>query len=296
MIATLWVIITCVFFIMKVLPGSPFDADTENKMSDFVRLDLEKTFELDKPLFSQYIKYIKNIISLNLGQSYKEAGVTVFQIIKKSFKYSAIIGFSSMIVAVWVGLFFGVVLYNNNFILSKIISGFTTFGVAMPNFILAIFFVYFWGEKYNLLSIGNQSLFRNYIGAILVLSIYPTCFIIKIIKANIIKILDESYISVLRSFGVSEKKILFKYALKEVLIPVVTYIAPMFASVIMGSFAIEKIFAIPGLGKVFIDSVIGRDYYVVFGLILFYASVYLLTIFITDICYFIIDPRLKNSF
>ena len=293
MFITFWVIITSVFFIMKALPGSPFDL--ENEINENIKSELEKKYGLDQPLISQYFKYIKSVIKLDLGVSYKDENLTVTHIIKNAFKYSAVIGFLSMFLAIFLGVILGVYISENNKFFDKVVLFNATFGIAMPNFILAILFVYIFGENYNLIHVGNIYSWKSYLGPIIVLSIYPMSFIIKIVRANMEKILKESYIKVLKTYGVSKKKILFKYALKEVLIPVVTYIAPMVASVIMGSFAIEKIFAIPGLGKVFIDSVINRDYYVTFGLILFYAIFYLLTVFIADICYFILDPRLKLS-
>lgn len=289
LLITLWVIVTSVFFIMKTLPGGPFDL--ENEIPANLKLEIEKKYDLDKPIGFQYIKYIANIIKLDFGNSYKESGVEVSHIIKRSFKYSAYIGFFSVAISIFLGIIFGVVFIKNYFI-NQIISSISTFGIAIPNFILAIFFICFFGERYGWVPVGNLSLIRSYIGPILVLSIYPASFIVKITRSNMTKILKENYIRVLNMYGVSKKKILFKYALKAVLAPVVTYTAPMFSSIIMGSFAVEKIFAIPGLGKVFIDSVVSRDYNVVLGLILFYASVYLLAIFITDICYFALEPRL----
>ena len=223
------------------------------------------------------------------------------------------IGFSSIFIAIFSGLFLGVFLAKSEYeidkdnkrykfkvifnkFLNKIISATSTVGIAAPNFILAVLFVYLFCEYWPVTTVGTLDSFKSYIGPILILSVYPASFIIKIVKVNMKKILDEDYIEVLKAYGINKKKILFKYSLREVLIPVVTYAVPMLASVVMGSFAIEKIFAIPGLGKVFIDSVFMRDYYVVFGLILFYSVVYLIAIFVTDICYLIIDPRLKLSF
>lgn len=311
MIVTLWLIITSVFFIMKALPGGPFDLEKE--IPESVKYELEKKYGLDKPLAVQYVKYIKNIAVLDFGESYKDTGQKVTYIIKKAFKYSALIGFSSIFIAIFSGLFLGVFLaesdneikINNkeykfkvifNKFLNKIISAGSTFGIATPNFVLAVLFVYLFCEYWPVMAVGDLDSFKSYIGPILILSVYPASFIMKIVKVNMKKILEENYISVLKAYGINKKKILFKYSLKEVLIPVITYAAPMLASVVMGSFAVEKIFVIPGLGRIFIDSVFMRDYYVVFGLILFYSVVYLIAIFVTDICYFIIDPRLKLSF
>lgn len=293
MLFTLWIIITSVFFIMKALPGGPFDL--EKQLPAGVKLELEKKYGLDLPISTQYLNYVKNLVRLDLGISYKDVGVKVTDIIKSSFKYSALIGLTSILFAIVFGLFFGVIISQKYKIFNLLISCISTFGVATPNFILAIFFIYFFGEYLSILPVGNIYSWKCYIGPIFILSIYPTSFIIKLVRANIAKILNEYYVNVFKAYGVSRQKILFKYAIREVLIPVITYIAPMLASIMMGSFAIEKIFAIPGLGKVFIDSVINRDYYVTFGLVLFFATLYLLVVFIADISYFIVDPRLKLS-
>ncbi len=294
MFFSLWFVITFVFFTMKILPGGPFDLEVELPVD--VKLNLEKKYDLDKPVVNQYITYIKNIAKLDFGDSLRYRGEKVSNIIGRSFKYTAIIGFLPVVMAVFWGLILGVIsASSNSVILNKIIRKFSVLGIAMPNFILAVLFVYVFGEKLGLISFGDVYSWKEYFGPIVILSIYPMSFIIKIVNVNITKILNQEYIKILHVNGVSRNKILFKYALREVMIPVITYVAPMIASVVMGSLAVEKVFEIPGLGKAFIESVISRDYYVVFGLILFYSVVYLLLIFIADIVYILVDPRLKQS-
>lgn len=295
MIFSLWVIITSVFFIMKVLPGGPFDLETELPVT--VKINLEKKYNLDKPVLSQYVKYIKNIVKLDFGESFRYRGEKVSNIIGQSFRYSAVIGFLSMLISLILGLVLGVLgaSMDNGFI-KKLIKIISTTGIAIPNFVLAVFFVYLFGVRFNLIFFEDFYSWKNYIGPIVVLSIYPMSFIIKIVSVNIKKILSQNYVRNLKFNKISKNKILFKYALREAMIPVVTYLAPMIASVVMGSLAIEKIFEIPGLGKVFIESVVARDYYVVFGLILFYSAVYLVFIFVADVIYLVVDPRLRQSF
>lgn len=294
MIFTLWVIITSVFFIMKVLPGSPFDLEQELPQS--VKVQLEQEYGLDQPVGIQYVKYLKSLLTFNLGQSYRFRGERVSKIIVGGVKYSFFIGFGSLFVAVWLGVILGVASVKKNFFVSKLVQFITTFGIASPNFILAIFFMYFFGEQLKLIPVGDVHAFMSYVGPILVLSVYPCAFIIKIVKETIPKVLNQQYVKAFEAYGMSKHKLLFKYALREVLTPLVTYIAPMVASIMMGSFAVEKIFLIPGLGTIFINSVVSRDYYIVFGLLLCYAVFYLLVVFLADVFYFIINPQVKSLF
>lgn len=293
MIVVLWVIITSIFFMIKLLPGSPFDKKQEMPIN--VQRMLEIKYEFDKPLVVQYIKYIKSIIRFDFGVSYREVGVKVTTIIRRAFKYSAIIGLSSMCISIFGGLVLGIFSAISGNIVNKLIMFGSNIGIAAPNFILAVFCVYLFGYKWKVLSVGNIDYWGNYIGPILILSIYPMAFLTKMVNVSLTKTLKMPYIDILKSYGVSDKKVLLKYSLREVLLPVITYISQMVASIVMGSFAVEKVFSIPGLGKIFIDSVINRDYYVFLGLMLFYVSVYLISVFVADVCYVIIDPRIKSD-
>ena len=290
-LVTLWVIATTVFFLMKCLPGNPFEIE-ESELPIGVAKQLEKTYGLDMPLWKQYTNYIKNIVKLDFGYSFRDRGVKVSQIIGDAAKYSIIIGFGSICISLIMGVLFGIVLvWCKNIIVNKFINFMLIIGIAVPNFVFAVLYVYWFGWKLRILSVGDLNSCENYIGPIFVLSLYQTAFVARLVKTNMLKTLQENYITVLRTYGVSEKKILFKYALKDVLIPVITYTASMVASVVMGSFAVEKIFSIPGLGKIFIDGVGNRDYPIVFGITLIYASVYIVVVLLADICYSIVDHR-----
>lgn len=294
MVFTLWVIITSIFFIMKALPGGPFDLEQELPQS--VKVQLEQKYGLDQPVGVQYVKYLKNLMRFNLGQSYWSRGENVSKIIAGGVKYSFFIGFCSLFVAVLFGVILGIASVKQNFLVNKLVQFVTTFGIATPNFILAIFFMYFFGEELKLIPVGDVHSFMSYVGPILVLSVYPCAFIIKIVRETIPKVLNQQYVKAFESYGMSKHKLLFKYALREVLTPLITYVAPMVASIMMGSFAVEKIFLIPGLGTIFINGVISRDYYIVFGLLLCYAVFYLLIVFVADVFYFIINPQVKSLF
>lgn len=288
---TLWVIITTVFFLMKWLPGNPFEIEGEELPASITK-QLEKQYGLDIPLWKQYTNYIKNIVKLDFGYSYRNRGEKVSRIISDAAKYSAIIGLGSVFISLIAGILFGVILaWSKDTLLSKFVNLVLTISIAVPNFVFAVLYVYWFGCKLHIISVGDLNLLENYVGPIFVLSLYQTAFVARLVKVNMLKTLHESYINILRTYGVNERKILFKYALKDALIPVITYTASMVASIVMGSFAVEKIFSIPGLGRVFVDGVVNRDYPVVFGITLFYACVYLVVMLLADVCYSIVDSR-----
>ena len=292
MLVTLFIVVTLIFFIMKWLPGGPLNRDV--KLPDNVIQLLEKKYKLDKPIMEQYTEYLKNMVKFDFGYSYRRQGQKVINIIGGSLKYSLIVGGISFFSSFIIGILLTIISeMTNNRIIDKIIKSLSTLGIAIPNFVLAVICLYIFGEKMQLVPVGDIDDWKSYILPVVVLSVYPISVIIKIFSISVKKSLSQTYISVLKRYGVCKRKIFFKYILKDSLFSVITYMAPAVSSIFIGSFAIEKIFGIPGIGRVFIESIFARDYPVVFALTLLYTVIYLVAIFLSDICYAIVNPRIS---
>lgn len=289
---TIWVVITLTFFMMRAMPGGPFDSE---KMSPEAKANLEMKYGLDKPLMEQYTTYLKNlIVNQDMGSSMKYTGKEVNEIIEYSFPASAKVGTVSVIVALAIGVLLG--------ILSALKQGkwqdnvcmiLATLGITIPSFVIAAVLIYILSVSFGILPATGFGEPKHYIMPVIALSGYSMAFITRLSRSRLIEVLKSDYIRTARAKGLSETKIIFKHALRNSLIPIVTYIGPLVAGVLTGSFVVEKMFAIPGLGRELVASVTNRDYTVLLGVTIFYCTFLIVCNFIVDILYVIIDPRIK---
>jgi oligopeptide transport system permease protein len=288
----LWVIVTVTFFLMKAIPGDPF---TQEKALPKEILDsLYKHYKLDQPLLAQYGSYLKSVITWDLGPSFKYKARTVNEIIKSGFPVSATLGLEAMLIALTLGITLGSIaaLKQNQWqdYTSMIVA---VIGISVPSFILAAFLQYFFSIKLDLFPVARWGTFSQSVLPALSLAALPTAFIARLIRANMLEVLGMDYIKTARSKGLSSRAVIIRHALRNSLLPVVTYLGMLTANIITGSFIIEKIFGIPGLGQWFINSITNRDYTVIMGITVFYSIILLSAIFIVDIIYGLIDPRIK---
>lgn len=289
---TIWVVITLTFFMMRAMPGGPFDSE---KMTPEAKANMEAKYGLDKPLMEQYTIYLKNlVINQDMGDSMKYTGKEVSDIISYSFPASAKVGIISVIIALVIGVLLG--------ILSALKQGkwadnvcmlLATLGITIPSFVIAAILIYIFAVSLGVLPATGFGEPKNYIMPVIALSGYSMAFITRLSRSRLIEVLKADYIRTARAKGLSENKIIFKHALKNSLIPIVTYIGPLIAGVLTGSFVVEKMFAIPGLGRELVASVTNRDYTVLLGVTVFYCTFLIICNFIVDIMYVIIDPRIK---
>ncbi|MGL5122967.1 MAG: ABC transporter permease [Fusobacteriaceae bacterium] len=291
-LVTLFTVITLTFFLLRLMPGGPFDG--EKNIPPKIKAKIEEKFALNKPLIIQYKDYILNLSKGDLGPSMKREGRTVNWIISYSFPTSAKLGAVAIILSLVVGVFLGILsALNFNKWPDSLCMVLSTLGVTIPGFVIGVFFMYIFGVKLRVLPITGLKTWQSYILPALALSGYSIAFISRLTRSKLVEVMKSDYIRTARAKGLNKNKIMIKHALRNTLIPVVTYLGPLVAGILTGSFVIERIFAIPGLGSEFITTITNRDYTVIMGVTIFYSAFLMLSNLIVDILYVVIDPRIK---
>lgn len=291
-IITIWLIITITFVLMHAIPGGPFTR--EKTLPDPVKKNIEERYHLNDPLWKQYTDYLKNLARGDLGPSFKYQGVTVNKIIADGFPVSAQLGLASLAIMLTIGLPAGIIsALRQNKWQDHLAMFLATIGVAVPNFVIATLLIYFAGVKLGWLPTSRWISWKSVILPAIALSGYYTAYIARLTRSSMLDVLQQDYIRTARAKGLPERVVVYKHALKNALIPVITYLGPLVAGILTGSFVIEKIFAIPGLGQHFVTSISNRDYTTIMGVTVFYATFLVLMNFIVDVVYSIIDPRIR---
>ncbi len=289
---TLFLVSTITFFLMYLIPGGPFLAE-KAKTEETMRA-LEEKYGLDKPVPVQYVNYMKKIVTGDLGLSTKQRGRTVNDIIGESFPTSAKIGSIAVAVAITVGIPLGcIAALNRGKWLDNIIIVFSTTGIAIPSFIAATLLMYFVGVKLGLAPTYGLTSPGHYVLPVISLSIHPSAYISRLIRSSILDVLGQDYMTTARAKGLNQFKTLFKHALRNAVLPLVAYLGSLIAGILCGSFVVETIFTIPGLGSSFVSSILNRDYPLVMGTTIFYATLIIVMNVLVDIAYKIVDPRIK---
>ena len=276
-----------------MIPGGPFLAERTSERT--LRLMNEK-YGLDKPVYVQYINYMKRLVQGDLGYSYRRQGFTVNQIIAEKFPVSAKVGAIAMAWAITAGVLMGcVAAVNRNKLIDRIAMFVCTLGIAVPGFVIGTFLLYQLGVRFKLLPFIGLGSPLNYIMPVITLSFSPLSYIARIMRSNMLDAIDQDYIRTARAKGLSSGVIIFKHALKNTIIPVITYIGPMTVFVLTGGFVVERIFGIPGLGRYFVESISTRDYTVVMGTTIFLSVLVISANLLVDILYGIVDPRIRYN-
>lgn len=290
-VITIFLVITVTFFLMQAMPGDPFISD---KMTEQVRLNLQVKYGLDKPLSQQYLIYLKNIFHGDLGESINMKGRKVTDIIAYSFPTSAKLGIVSVITSVVLGTLLGIIsALKQGKLADKVITLITTLGITIPSFVVSAALIYFLAVKWKLLPVTGLDGPKNYIMPVIALSGSSMAFITRLTRSKLIEVLKTDYVRTAQSKGLTKPYIILNHCLRNSSIPVVTYLGTLIASVLTGSFVVEKIFGIPGLGREFVNSVGNRDYNLLMGVTIFYCILIVFCNFMVDILYVIIDPRIK---
>lgn len=290
-IITLLIVTTLTFFLMNIVPGGPFDG--EKALSPEATQALEEKYGLDQPLIIRYKNYMASLLQGDFGESMRQRSIQVSDLISTKFPVSAKIGGIAALVAVIVGVPLGcLAALNRGKIWDKVIILFTTLGIAIPSFILAVYLAYFIGVKLEWLPAFWLGDAKSYILPVIALSCYPAAYIIRQMRSSMLDVLGQDYMRTARAKGLPQSIRLFKHALRNAILPVVTYLGPMLAGILTGSFVVEKIFNIPGLGGEFVKAVNGRDYTMIMGTTIFLATLIIALNFLVDIAYKIIDPRI----
>lgn len=291
-IATIWVVITITFFLMHAVPGGPFIG--EKAISKEAQAALEAKYGLDKPLLEQYTTYLGDIVTkFDFGPSLKQRGRSVINIILTGMKTSAKLGLIAAAGAAVSGIILGAVaaLRRNKFI-DKVIMVITTAFVSMPSFIMGSLLLILISVNLKWLP-ANGSTTQGLILPVITLMLYPLAYITRLTRSSMLDVLGQDYIRTARAKGVSGRNVIYGHAVKNALIPVITYIGPMLAFIVTGSMVVEQIFAVPGIGRQFISSITNRDYTMIMGTTIFLASLIVIMNLISDILYKVVDPRIE---
>jgi oligopeptide transport system permease protein len=277
---------------MYLVPGGPFLSE---KAPSQATLDaLNAKYGLDKPLIIQYKNYIVNILKGDFGLSLKQRGRTVNDIISTGFPVSARLGGISILIAIVIGVPMGcIAAMKRGKWLDSCIILLSSAGVAVPSFVISTVLMYLLSVKLNLLPTYGLTSIRHYIMPLIALSFYPASYITRLMRSSMLDVMGQDYMRTARAKGLRQSVVLFKHALRNAISPVVTYLGPLLAYTLTGSFVVEKIFTIPGIGREFISSTVNRDYPMIMGLTVFLAALIIIMNMIVDIVNKFIDPRIQ---
>ena len=291
---TLFVVATITFVLLRLLPGGPFDQ--EKTLPPEIQANIEAKYHLDKPLYWQYGHYIKGLFRGYLGESYKYTDRTISDILKDSLPISVQLGIYALILAFALGIPLGVFAAQRaNTISDRSAMIFSISGVSLPSFVIAPIFILFFAFHLGWLEAALWEGPLFYILPAVVLGLRPASVIARLTRSSVLDVIGSDYVRTARAKGLNENTIFYKHILKNAFLPVLTFSAPLIAGILTGSFIIEKIFAIPGLGQHFVNSVSNRDYPLILGTLLVYSSLLILSNLIVDILYAYFDPRIKVS-
>jgi oligopeptide transport system permease protein len=296
-IPVLWLVATVTFFLMHSAPGSPWDAkSTQGRQLDpALEASFNRQYGLDKPLFIQYTTYLKNAVMLDFGDSYKQRGKSVTEIIGQGFPYSAKVGVLALAISLLIGIPVGIFAALRHNTVADYLSLFvTTVSYTLPDFVIAIFLLIVFSVNLGWFPILFTD-WRSYILPAVALGTGSAAFIARLTRASVLEVLRYDHVTTARAKGLPNRTVIGRHVVRNSLIPVLTVVGPAFAGLITGTIIIERVFGVPGMGRLFIDSITSRDYPVIMGVTLFYAFIIVMSNLAVDIAYGFVDPRIRTS-
>lgn len=293
-IPTLLIIITIAFFMMRIAPGGPFDA--ERQLPPEIEANILKAYDLDKPLYQQYFIYVGNLLRFDFGPSYKFRDFSVTELILTGLPASMQIGGMAILIAALIGISLGTLaaLYQNQKT-DYAIMGVAMTGIAIPNFVVAPILSLIFGVYLSWLPVagwGDGSA-RNLVLPVISLALPQIAYIARLTRGSMVEVLHSNYIRTARAKGLRERLVVIRHAIKGALLPVVSYLGPAAAAVTTGSVVIESIYDIPCVGRYFVNAALNRDYPLVMGVVIFYATLIVIMNLIVDVIYSFLDPKLR---
>jgi len=277
---------------MHAIPGGPFKK--EKALPPAVQRNIEERYKLNDPLWKQYTDYMSNLIRGDLGPSFKYLGRSVNDIIRDGFPVSATLGAWAILFALVVGVPAGIIsALNQNRWQDNVVMAIAIIGVSVPNFVIATLLMYVFAVKLRWLPVAMWGTPRHVILPMIALAGFPAAFFARLMRSSTLDVLSQDYIRTARAKGLSWYAVVVKHVVKNAILPVVTYLGPLIAGILTGSFVVENIFAIPGLGRYYVTSIYNRDYTTIMGVTIFYSTFLVLLNFLVDIAYGWIDPRIK---
>ncbi|MGN0339151.1 MAG: ABC transporter permease [Lachnospira sp.] len=290
---TLYVLITITFFLTRLMPGNPFSSDN---ISATALAQLNSRYGLDKPVSEQYWMYIQNLLHGDLGVSYKKTGVTVNTIIANGLPNTVSLGLTAFIFSMVVGILMGIWMASTKKEWVRgILLTFTTLGVSVPNFVFAILLMLVFGVYLRVFPATGLDTPAHYVLPVIAMAAYPISQISRLVQSSYSEALNQDYVVMAKAKGLNKTTIIFKHILKNAILPVITIAGPMIAFLLTGSFVIENVFAIPGIGREFVNAISNRDYTIIMGLTIFIGAMIIVCNLIVDVISAIVDPRIKLS-
>ena len=291
---SLFIIISITFILMTAAPGGPFAS--ERKLPPAIEQQMNEAYGLNDPIYKQYADYLINAVKFDFGPSFKYTGQEVTDIISRSLPYSLILGLEAIFLALSIGVLLGVIAaLNHNKFGDYIAMVIAVLGISVPSFIMATILQYIFAIKLQALPVARFESFAHTILPAVALATTPLAFIARLMRSSMLEVLHADYIKTAKSKGLNDRVVTYRHALRNAIMPVVSYLGPLVVGILTGSFIIEKIFGIPGLGNEFVVSVTNRDYTVIMGTTVFFSVLLLVSILVVDLIYGFIDPRIKLS-
>ena len=288
---TVWVLVTAVFFLVRAMPGDPFLSD---KLTPEIREHMMRYHGFDQPLYVQYLRYLGKLIQGDLGVSMYYNGLPIRQMIAEAFPYSADLGIRALLLATAVGISLGIIsALQRGRTLDYVCIIIAILGVSLPDFVTGYLLQYFFALKLKLFPVALWRGFRYTILPTVALSFYTTALLTRMMRASMLEVVGQDYIRVARAKGLSTVQILWRHQLRNAILPVVTVLGPVTAAILSGTFIIETIYAIPGMGKYYVNGIQNLDYSQILGMTIFYGTFLILANFVVDIIYGFIDPRIR---
>lgn len=288
---TVWVLVTAVFFLVRAMPGDPFLSD---KLTPEIREHMMRYHGFDQPLYVQYLRYLGKLIQGDLGVSMYYNGLPIRQMIAEAFPYSADLGIRALLLATAVGISLGIIsALQRGRTLDYVCIIIAILGVSLPDFVTGYLLQYFFALKLKLFPVALWRGFRYTILPTVALSFYTTALLTRMMRASMLEVVEQDYIRVARAKGLSTVQILWRHQLRNAILPVVTVLGPVTAAILSGTFIIETIYAIPGMGKYYVNGIQNLDYSQILGMTIFYGTFLILANFVVDIIYGFIDPRIR---
>jgi oligopeptide transport system permease protein len=291
-LAVLWVVATLTFALLRLAPGGPFDS--ERRLPPEVLANIQAKYHLDEPFLRQYLRYLTGILHGDFGPSYKYLDRDVNKIIADTLPTSALLGLLALLVAVILSFPTGLIAaYFRNSWIDRLALLAATLGISLPHFILGALLIWLFALQLGWLQAGRWDNVASMILPTVTLSAAPAAYIAALLRSTLIENLGEDFIRTARAKGLRESVVLFKHALRNSLVPVLTVMGPLTAALLTGSFVVEYVFAIPGMGRFFITAVTDRDYPLIMGVTLVYTALLIAANLVVDLCYSYVDPRIR---
>ena len=291
---SLFVLVTITFFLLHIIPGGPFSPAENRNVPTKILEKISDQYGLNDPIPVQYVRYLNNLAHGDLGTSFKKQDTTVNELIAQGFPVSAKVGIWGVLISLAVGIPLGVVAaVKRGRLPDGLAMVFATIGVSVPSFVICVLMMYFFCEKWRIFPSYGLTSWKHYVLPVFCMAFSQIAYITRLLRSSMLETMRQDYIRTERAKGVPEFTVISKYAMKNSLLPVITYVGPMVAALLTGTFIIEKLFSIPGLGRYFVTAINDRDYSVTLGLTIFVGGLIIIVNIIVDIMYAVIDPRVK---